>query len=155
MDELYQELSPIVNQFAFEEFESEFVKMEETEDFTSHSKFKNVKLYVKGNQALQVTLSVGKLTKNENEVLLAIQFVEDEINGTIVDMALFVSYIEIVDKVKYIIDSIIDEINVKLTEMQSDIRLDGSHINKKIELVKHMTDEEKEAAHEKHRVLFV
>lgn len=153
MAEIYQLISPIVNQKAFEEFRDMFIDIGEEETSKEHSTHKIVHLKLNREQSIQIELSVGKITKNEEEVFLSVQFVENGITSNVVDTALFVTYYNEILKIQETVEAISEEISLKLKEIESGLEL-RSHFKEKVEKIKGMTEEEKESALNKYKALF-
>lgn len=153
MTEIYQEISPILNKDTFEEFKDIFREIGEEEVIKEHSSHKRVHLKLNEQHAVQVELSVGKITKNEEEAFLSVQIVENAITSNILDNALLVKYFNEILKVKDRIDAIAEEISLKLKQLQTDIEL-RIHFEERVKKIQNMSDEEKESVLSKYQAIF-
>ncbi|WP_121616867.1 hypothetical protein [Virgibacillus halodenitrificans] len=153
MDAIYQEISPILNQKTFDKFKDFFIEIGEEEISKDNSTHKRVHLMLNREHAVQVELSVGKITKNEDEIFLSVQIVENAITSNILDNALLVEYIDGMLKIKNIMEAIVEEISSKLNQIQTDAVL-KSHFGEKIERIQKMSEEEKEAVLNKYQAIF-
>jgi hypothetical protein len=150
---VYQEISPILNKEAFEEFKNDFIGIEEEEISQNFSNHKKVLLRINDKHSIQVELSVGKITKNEQEVFLSVQFVEDFIISAVGDIALFVMYSKEIMKIKDVIEAIAEEISLKLKQLQADVEFQ-CHFQEKLDKIQNMTEEEKESVLECYKAIF-
>lgn len=152
MTEIYQEISPIVNKKAFGEFKDLFIEIGEEEVSENHSTHKRVNLKLNEEHSIQVELSVGKITKNEDEVFITVQIVENAITSNLADNALFVMYFNEILKIKDVIDAINEEVSLKLKQ-QTGIEL-RCHFEEKVDNIKNMTEEEKDSVVSKYQAIF-
>lgn len=157
MSDLHPYLSQLLNAATFECFKEGIVTdVTEAELTYQNSIQKVVNLKLLKNQYLQIMLTT-EIEDGETEpnYIISMQFTEDDIYVDVVDDTLFLTLIHLVDEVYQFMQPIIYQMNCMLRNNQSNMRIDTSYLQFKIDSFKNVSDEKKEQIYSLYNILFI
>lgn len=157
MTKLYQYLNQLLTATAFTPFQNGIVtEVTESELALENSHQKTVNLKLLKEQYLQVALTTEWSEDNEEPTyIISMQFIEENMYVNVIDDALFLTFIHLVDEVYQYMQPIIHNMNTILRNNGVNIRVDTEYVQAKIEQFKNATDDMKEQIYSTYNVLFI